>query len=56
MCELMEKYIKNARAEGELIGKIKIYYFEMHLKPVEIARRLNIPENIVFDIIKQENI
>ena len=57
MCELMEKYTKNVRIEGELIGKIKIYYFEMHLEPIEIARRLNVSENVVLDIIhnSQEN-
>lgn len=59
MCQLMEEYTKDARAEGKaegkaeglLLGKIEIYYNDLKLTPTEIAKRLEITEDKVKELI-----
>jgi len=55
MCQLMEEYTKDARAEGKaeglLLGKIEIYYNDLKLTPMEIAKKLEITEDKVKELI-----
>ena len=59
MCQLMEEYTKDARAEGKaegkaeglLLGKIEIYYNDLKLTPTEIAKKLEITEDKVKELI-----